>query len=181
MTRSRILSGSAALQLIGPAAAFLVLAACAPDRAKQSADSGSGRTGDAVPSNIPRYSREDFAILRWIEGDWRGELPKGGYFYERYRFVDDSTIAMRGFEDSTFKTPNDSATIVFRDSVVTDRGPKAEWSATRLDAKGIDFAPTKGATNRFSWNRESADKWTAAILPAQGNPTVYRMERVRPK
>ena len=180
MTRSRVLSASAALALIGAAAAFLLLVACA-DSAKQSADSASGRAGNAVPSEVTRYSREQFAILRWIEGDWRGELPKGGYFYERYRFVDDSTIAMRGFEDSTFTTPNDSATIVFRDSVVTDRGPKAEWAATRLDAKGIDFAPTKGATNRFSWNRESADKWTAGILPARGNPTVYRMERLRPK
>ncbi len=88
---------------------------------------------------------------------------------------------MRGFEDSTFTRPNDSATIVFRDGIVTDRGPKAQWSASRLDDKGIDFAPIKGATNRFSWNRESADKWTAAILPAQGNSVVYRMERVRPK
>lgn len=147
-----------------PAVASLLLAACG-DRA-----------------NVTRYSPEQFAILRWIEGDWRGELPKGnGFFYERYQFVDDSTIAMHGFEDSAFRVPNDSATIVYRDSVVIDRGPKAEWSATRLDAKGIDFAPMHGATNRFSWNRESADKWTAAILPAKGKSVVYRMERIRPK
>src|SRR5438045_3384608 len=102
------------------------------------------------------------------------------YFYERYRFADESTIAMRGFEDSTFRRPNDSATIVFRGGVVTDRG-KAQWSATRLDANGIDFAPVQGATNEFSWNRVSPDKWTASIRPASGNPTVYQMERVRRK
>jgi hypothetical protein len=125
--------------------------------------------------------RRDFAILRWIEGDWRGQTASGGYFYERYKFADDSTIMMRGFEDSTFTRPNDSAAIVFRDSMVIDRGPKAQWSATRLDAKGVDFAPLRGAKNQFSWNRESADKWTAAIRPPKGNPTVYQMERVRPK
>ena len=163
-----------------PAAAFLLLLACG-DGTNKSGDSPSARPGEAVGYDVTRYTPQQFAILRWIEGDWRGELPKGGYFYERYRFVDDSTIAMRGFEDSTFTRPNDSAAIVFRNGSVIDRGPKAEWSATRLDDKGIDFAPIKGATNRFSWNRESPDKWTAAILPAQGNSVVYRMERVRPK
>lgn len=166
--------------MIVPVVALLVLAACG-DRGSKPADSPSGRPGEVVAYDVTRYSPEQFAILHWIEGDWRGELPKGGYFYERYRFVDDSTIAMRGFEDSTFTRPNDSATIVFRNGSVIDRGPKAEWSATRLDAKGIDFTPTKGATNHFFWNRESADKWTAAILPAKGNPVVYKMERVRPK
>ena len=90
-----------------------------------------------------------------------------------------SLLAMHGFEDSAFTRGNDSATIVFRDGIVTDRGPKARWSATRLDAKGIDFAPVQGATNRFSWNRESADKWTAEIVPAKGKTTHYHMERVR--
>ena len=88
---------------------------------------------------------------------------------------------MRGFEDSTFTSANDSATIVLRGGLVIDRGPEAQWSATRLDDKGIDFAPLHGATNRFSWNRESADKWTAEIIPAKAEPTVYHMERIRPK
>ncbi|HJP58353.1 MAG TPA: hypothetical protein VJ865_00055, partial [Gemmatimonadaceae bacterium] len=92
-----------------------------------------------------------------------------------------STIEMRGFEDPAFTRANDSATIVFRGGVVTDRGAKARWSATRLDAKGIDFAPVEGAKNRFSWNRESADKWTAEIIPAKGKTTLYHMERVRPR
>ena len=124
-----------------------------------------------------RFSAKGFGNLRWLEGDWRGQTPAGGYFYERYHFTDDSTIAMRGFEDSTFTRANDSATIVFRGGAVIDRGPKARWSATRLDAKGIDFAPVEGATNHFTWTRESANKWTAAIRPVQGKPTVYQMER----
>jgi hypothetical protein len=124
-----------------------------------------------------RFSAKDFGNLRWLEGDWRGQTSAGGYFYERYHFTDDSTIAMRGFEDSTFTRANDSATIVFRGGAVIDRGPRTQWSATRLDARGIDFAPIQGAINHFTWTRGSANKWTAAIHPAQGKPTVYQMER----
>ena len=160
----------------------IILNACRGD-GKRSADSSSVRAGDTVAGDVAfsRSSPADFATLRWIEGDWRGQIPSGAYFYERYRFADDSTIVMHGFEDSTYSLPNDSATIVLRDGVVTDRGGKARWSATRLDARGIDFAPVEGAKNRFSWNRESSDKWTATIRPVRGNATTYRMERVRPK
>jgi hypothetical protein len=158
----------------------LILASCNGDSTR-SADSSSAAVSDTAPSNATRFSPATFATLRWIEGDWRGQVPNGAHFYERYRFADDSTIVMRGFEDSTFSFPNDSATIVFRNGVVTDRGGKARWSAIRLDTTGVEFAPGQGATNHFEWTRKSADKWTAAIRPAKGNPTVYEMERVRQK
>jgi hypothetical protein len=160
---------------------LFLFVACKSDAEREADSTHTANAGKVVSYDITRYSPQDFAILRWIEGDWRGQIASGGYFYERYKFVDDSTIVMHGFEDSTFRIPNDSATIVFRDGAVTDRGAKARWSASRLDAKGIDFAPVQGATNRFSWNRESTDKWTAEILPARGQPTVYHMERVRAK
>jgi hypothetical protein len=179
MTSRRSLS-PVATSLIALCLTSLILVACNSE-AKRTADSSSVRAGATVGYDVTRFSSADFAILRWIEGDWRGQIASGGYFYERYKFADDSTIVMHGFEDSAFTQPNDSATIVFRGGVVIDRGPKAQWSATRLDAKGIDFAPIQGATNRFSWNRQSADKWTAAIRPAKAAPTVYPMERVRPK
>ncbi|MFL5509285.1 MAG: hypothetical protein ACJ79J_06785 [Gemmatimonadaceae bacterium] len=158
--------------------ACFALAACGRD-AKRSADSASAEARDYVPSDAKHFSAADFATLRWIEGDWRGRIPSGAAFYERYKFVDDSTIMMHGFEDSTLTVPNDSATIVFRNGVVIDRGGKARWTASRLDSTGIDFAPAQGATNQFSWNRQSADKWTAAIRPRTGNRTVYPMERIR--
>jgi len=140
--------------------ALVVMAGCKAERAQTS-----------------RLSTSDFGTLRWLEGDWRGQIATGGYFYERYHFVDDSTIAMHGYEDSTFTRPNDSATIVFRDGVVSDIGPKAKWSASRLDSTGIDFAPVQGATNHFTWTRQPGDKWTAAIKPANGKVVTYQMER----
>lgn len=146
--------------LVASCIALVVVAGCKAERAQPS-----------------RMTTADFANLRWLEGDWRGQIASGGYFYERYHFVDDSTIAMHGYEDSTFTRPNDSATIVFRDGVVSDIGPKAKWSASRLDSTGIDFAPVQGATNHFTWTRQSGDKWTAAIKPANGKVITYQMER----
>jgi hypothetical protein len=127
------------------------------------------------------YSLQDFGRLRWLEGSWRGQLPDGGHFYERYRFLDDSTIAMRGFADSTFTRATDSASITMRGGTVTDEGVSARWVATRLDSSVVDFAPVQGPSNSFSWARESPDRWTATLHSGDRErpPTVYRMERVR--
>ena len=124
----------------------------------------------------------DFSTLRWLEGSWRGTLPTGGYFYERYHFADDSTIATQSFEDSTFASASDSAQIVLRGGKVYDRSAKAEWVATRLDSTGIDFTSTHGASNDFTWLRLSPDSWRATLssTDAQGKQrtTVYPMKRV---
>ena len=61
-----------------------------------------------------RYSLQDFARLRWLKGSWRGGLPDGGYFYERYGLLDDSTIAMHSFADSTLARATDSARVGLR-------------------------------------------------------------------
>jgi hypothetical protein len=125
------------------------------------------------------YSLQDFGKLRWLEGSWRGEVPTGGYFYEQYRAVDDSTIAMRGFADSTFTQPNDSADIMLRGGRIIDRSTSSEYFATTLDSTRVEFTPAQPKNNHFSWVRESADRWTATLRPAQGKTIVYPMVRVR--
>jgi hypothetical protein len=125
------------------------------------------------------YTLQDFSKLRWLEGTWRGQIPKGGYFYETYRVLDDSTIAMRGYEDSTFTRANDSANIMFRAGRVIDTSTTAAYAATRLDTSRVDFAPTEHAANHFSWVRTSPDAWTATLRPAKGDTVAYPMVRIR--
>lgn len=125
------------------------------------------------------YSLRDFSHLRWLEGTWRGEVPGAGYFYEQYRLLDDSTIAMRGFADSTFTNPNDSADIMLRGGRIIDRSTKAQYAATLVDSSRVDFAPEKADNNHFSWLRESADRWTATLRAADGKAIVYPMVRMR--
>lgn len=129
-----------------------------------------------------KYSLQDFARLRWLDGSWRGRLPDGGYFYEQYRLVDDSTIAMRGFPDSLFARVTDSSTIGFRGGTIASEGG-TRWVSTRLDSSAVDFASERDASNNFTWTRETPDRWTATLrsIDRQGRPqtTVYPMERVR--
>jgi len=138
----------------------------------------------AVQPAAVKYSAQDFGQLRWLEGDWRGRLPDGGYFYESYRVQDDSTIVMHGFPDSTFARATDSARITFRDGIIADEG-STRWVATQLDSNAVDFASEKNAANGFIWARESPDRWKATLRSLnrerQPQTTVYQMERIATK
>lgn len=135
----------------------------------------------AVQPTAGRYSVQDFGQLRWLEGSWRGQLPDGGYFFERYRVQDDSTIVMHSFPDSTFAQATDSGRITLRDGTIADEG-STRWVATRLDSNVVDFASDKDAANGFSWARESPDRWRATLRSMnrekQPQTTVYPMERI---
>jgi hypothetical protein len=134
------------------------------------------------PPAVGRFTPAQFASLRWIEGTWRGRLPDGGAFYERYRFADDSTIVMQAFADSTLTRTSDSGRIVLRDGTVADEGGAARWAATRLDSSGVAFAPIEGATNSFTWMRDRADRWTATLTwtdkGGEARAVTYPMERI---
>jgi len=138
--------------------------------------------GEADLAAVGRFTAPQFASLRWIEGTWRGRLPDGGAFYERYRFADDSTIVMRAFADSTLTSTSDSGRIVLRDGTVADEGGAARWGATRLDSSGVSFAPIEGATNAFTWARDRADRWTATLTwtdkDGEARAVTYPMERI---
>jgi hypothetical protein len=150
---------------------------------EQGTDSLARAERTAAQPTPGRYSLQQFQRLRWLEGDWRGRLPDGGSFYERYRLLDDSTIAMRGFADSTFTKVTDSARIALRGGTIIDEGGSAPWVATRLESNAVDFASTRDASNGFTWTRESPDRWTATLRSTdrQRRPqtTIYPMERIR--
>jgi len=153
----RTSAGSAALALA------LVTFACTGKRDGATPADSASAASTAPPAGAGKFTLEDFRRLRWIEGRWRGFQPDGKTFYEQYRFVNDSTILMRAFPDSTFKTAGDSSRIEFRGGTVANEGGTARWVATRLDSVGIDFAPHHGATNHFTWAKEDSTKWNATL------------------
>lgn len=166
-------------------ALFLALACRSRDHADADSAAGSPGEGGLTPpasSKAKPYSRAQFGQLRWLEGRWRGGLPDGGSFYEQYRWLDDSTIAMHGFADATFTRATDSARISLRYGVIANDGAAARWVAQGLDSSSVHFVPMRGASNSFSWVRESPTRWTATLQsPAREGPatsTVYRMQRV---
>lgn len=165
----------------------LLLALACRSQEQPSTDSTAGLPGDATvnPPGSPKskpYELAQFRQLRWLEGRWRGALPDGGSFYEQYRWLDDSTIAMHGFADSTFTRATDSARISLRFGVVANDGAAARWVATSLDSSSVHFVPMRGASNSFSWVRESPTRWTATLQSTtregRARSTVYEMQRI---
>jgi hypothetical protein len=142
----------------------------------------SARGDTTTPPVAGTFALDDFRRLRWIEGQWQGFMPDGKKFYEGYRFQDDSTIVKNSYADSTFRSATDTSRVTLRGGTVADEGGRARWVATRLDSTGVDFAPHHGATNHFTWARESGDKWNATLrwTDAQGRPqnVVYALRRM---
>ena len=138
----------------------------------------------AVPASQigePRrdYKLADFAKLRWVEGTWQGSGAGYDAFYERYRFVNVSTIEMTSFSDASLKTVSDRATIALRNGRIYDEGAggKSRYEAARVKAGVVEFVPVRGANNSFRFTRMSKDKWTATLRAPSGKKTVYEMRR----
>jgi hypothetical protein len=122
----------------------------------------------------------DLAKLRWIEGNWRGSGVDQAPFFERYRFENDTTLAVDSFPDEKLEKVDDTSRYELKDGQFTN----GSYVASAIDEQGISFEPIPGkAKNSFRWQRQSADKWTAILKwPAvNGKPArerIYNMERI---
>jgi hypothetical protein len=130
--------------------------------------------------------RADFARLRWIEGSWRGKSEDGAYFYERYRFTDDSTLLVESFVDAKFGKVSEQTRYVWRDRHFGNAGNGPRWVATAFDSQAVSFTPLSGAKNGLIWRWVDADHWTSVLtwpptLDRPAREVVYQMERVKGK
>lgn len=160
----------------GAVGAVLSIAAC------NRADS---ERADTVRPAVPgTYTTTEFQRLRWLDGRWRGRTEDDKAFFEQYRFLDDSTIAMHAFADSTFTQASDSSRILLRGGTVVSQSASARWVAERLDTLGVEFAPDSGATNYFAWSKESPNSWTATLrwMDKEGKArrVAYALQRMSP-
>lgn len=136
-----------------------------------------------VPFQQParRTTLAEFRQLTWLVGSWRGSGGNYPAFFEEYRVIDDSTIAMRSFSDSTFRTATDSSTIAWRNGIVLKRGSGQPSVAIAVSANHVQFRRPGATGGGFTFTRDSAERWTATLHPAtaDGRETVYVMRRVR--
>ena len=140
-------------------------------------------TPTPVPVSPARLTAEDLKKLRWIEGTWRGTGANQPAFYERYRWENDTTLAVDGFENEKLEKVTDTTRFELKDGEFGGGSDGARYVATALDENSIRFGPVIKVRNFFVWKRESKDVWTAIIqpLPRPDRPTketFYRMERV---
>jgi hypothetical protein len=137
-----------------------------------------------APPTAATVTSAEFGQLSWLEGDWRGHGVDQSPFYERYRFVDDSTLLVESFADSTLAQVTRVSRVELRAGQVVDRGESSRYVLTELDSAQAFFAPLEGVSNSFRWRRgASPDTWTATVLwiddsGARGE-RVYQLERIR--
>ncbi len=135
----------------------------------------SGERGPQAEPVAVTVSPEEFRQLQWIAGTWRGSGGAYPAFYEEYRVVDDSTIQMRAFPDSTFSAATDSSRIELRNGSVRN----GDYVVVALTPDSIRFAQAGRGGHTFT--RTSADEWTATLHPStpDGQATVYIMRRLQ--
>lgn len=146
----------------------------------QASPTQSAPTQAAMPV-AARMPLADFALLAWLEGTWRGEGVDQPAFYERYGFVDDSTMRVESFPDSTLAAEPERGEVRWRDGLVTTGSGGALWIVTEYDDAMIRFESVAGARNSFVWRRDSDDAWTAVLSwPAAGQlPARERVYHLR--
>lgn len=127
------------------------------------------------------FSTADLARLKWLEGTWQGTTANEAAFYERYQFVNDSTIEITYFGDSTMtRATGDGRVYLSAGRIFHTFGP-GRWAATHVDESSAFFVPQTNAHNTFSWSLHSPDAWTATVrtgMSGHDRVTVYDMRRI---
>jgi hypothetical protein len=164
------------------AAACILTASCAADERAPAAQPDAPAVQAADAAAAPAIRLQD---LTWLTGSWRG-TGEGEEFHEDIRLEDDSTMVIVYYEDA-------ARTIVQRiRGTIEQRGGRiwhsygdARWVVNEGSPTSLSFEPVQNARNRFTWTRESQDRWTAVLRypdPAGGEVTgTYVMERIAPR
>lgn len=170
-------------------ASLFVYEGCAGGQSPRNAQGGAAQSSaNQTPATQPtpaRISATDLAKLRWIEGTWRGTGDVETPFFERYRFENDSTLAVDGFDDESVSKATDTTRFELKDGEFGGGGEGSRWAASELTDSSVTFVPVKGARNTFRWQKESDGTWRAVLEwpAAEGKPArrrVYKMERWPP-
>jgi hypothetical protein len=131
-----------------------------------------------------KFLQSDFGKLRWLEGTWRGTDGKNLIFYERYQFIDETTIEFKSFgQDQTLTKIKRRGTIAYKDGAILSLEDSTGSTVIAIDDKSVHFESQGDPRNSYSFEKESRDIWLARLkyTDSQGTPaeTVFRMERVK--
>lgn len=129
------------------------------------------------------FALADLSTLRFLEGTWVGEAPGQPMIYERYRFINDSTIEITYFGDSALSRETGTGRIYFAAGRIFHAFGSRRWGATRLDKEGAFFAPDGNARSTFLWAFNGGrNSWTSTLRSGAGGRetvTVFSMRRLR--
>jgi hypothetical protein len=162
--------------------ALLLLAVAVHACAREDTNGAAPDTAQAPAAAVQpaAVSAEQFASLSWLIGDWRGSGGQYPAFYESYRMLNDSTIEMRTYSDSTFTKATETSELGLRSgSIQSLRDGTVRSVVTRISGDSVFFGRPNGAGGKFVWVKGPEGQWTAVLDGASGAPpTVYEMRRI---
>ena len=142
----------------------------------------AGQSNPPAAMPVTDFTTADFKKVRWIEGTWRGTGVGQGPFYERYKFENESTLAVETLEGEKFDQVTDVTRFTLKDGRITGGGEGSLYAASAVNDNSITFDPVIKARNSFRWQRENENSWTAILSwPATdkkpAGQRTYQMER----
>lgn len=158
--------------------ALFTLTLCAPNFAgAQSSTRGAGPPRHNIAAST--VSAAMLAELDFIIGRFR-VVGRGGLAhlrdsFEEYRAVDDSTVVMRGYRDSTFSQPVGEAVLQVR----AGRLQMGTFVASAISRDSVRLEATVGDDQPMVWRRGNATHWTIRREPRPGEaPGHWEMQRI---
>jgi hypothetical protein len=113
-------------------------------------------------SQQPSYGINDFKKLGWLQGKWEGSATGEATFYEQYKFLNDSTLAMLYYKDASFTGVPDTGWVLLKGNSIIHQSGKALWKLSSLSDKEVVFAPVN-VKRGFVWRKENKDQWSAIL------------------
>lgn len=129
------------------------------------------------------YGAPDLAKVKWLQGSWVGTAEGESTIYQRFKFVDDSTVSIDYYRDSAFGQPNGNGRLYLSVGRIYHSFGSNRWVATRVGDEGLYLVPQSTARASFVWTYVSPDAWTFTMRTGVGgreHVTVYNMKRVSP-
>lgn len=129
------------------------------------------------------FGPPDLAKVKWLEGSWAGTADGESSIYQRFKFVDDSTVEITYYRDDKFGQPTGSGRLYLSVGRIYHTFGSNRWVATRIGDQGLYLVPQSNARANFAWTFVSPNAWTFTMRSGVGGHervTVYDMKRVSP-
>jgi hypothetical protein len=129
------------------------------------------------------FGAPDLAKVKWLEGSWAGTADGERSIYQRFKFVDDSTVEITYYRDDKFGQPSGNGRLYLSVGRIYHSFGSNRWVATRIGDEGLYLVPQSTARSNFSWTYVSPDAWTFTMRSGVGgreHVTVYSMKRISP-
>ena len=145
----------------------------------------SRATAQKSPRGQPTtpFAVADFGKLRWLAGSWAGTSDDARDFYEKCHIVDDTTIDITYYADSTLAHPTGTGRLYLSVGRIFHTMGPGRWGATHVGGDGVYFVPQVNSQTSLAWSRISNNEWTATLrsgFVGRDRVIVYHMRRTGP-